>query len=172
MSENPTATCVQAEVLDGHRWLQQLIGEWDYEGECSMGPEQPAARFQGRETVRGLGDVWVVGEGEGQGPDGSTGRTLITLGYDPRLGCFTGSFAGSMMTHLWRYEGQLDAARRVLTLATEGPDFSGGTSGGGLVRYEDIVTLEADGGRSLTSRMQGADGQWHQLMHSRYRRRG
>src|SRR5690606_37012189 len=56
---------MQIEITTEHRWLQALAGEWVYEGECSMGADQPSMKFTGSETVRGLGEAWIVGEGKG-----------------------------------------------------------------------------------------------------------
>ena len=47
-----------------HQWLQQLVGKWTSETECSMGPDQPAMKTNGKETVRSLGGLWTIGEGE------------------------------------------------------------------------------------------------------------
>ncbi|MBU8539514.1 DUF1579 domain-containing protein [Roseomonas tokyonensis] len=152
-----------------HRWLQRLAGDWTSEAQCVMGSEQPPVTMRGRETVRLLGDVWMIGEGTGEMPDGGTGRTVMTLGYDPEKGHFVGSFIGSMMTMMWLYTGKLDAAGRVLTLEAEGPDMS---SPGRVALYHDIIEMLDDDTRSLTSRMQDADGQWQQVMSARYRRVG
>ena len=38
-----------------HQWLQKLVGEWTYEGEASMEPDQPREKFTGTESVRSLG---------------------------------------------------------------------------------------------------------------------
>ncbi|WP_439599364.1 DUF1579 domain-containing protein [Falsiroseomonas sp.] len=152
-----------------HRWLQRLAGVWTSEANCVMGPDQPAVTMRGRETVRMLGDVWMIGEGTGEMPDGDTGRTVMTLGFDPAKGRFVGSFIGSMMTMMWLYDGALDAAGRVLTLQAEGPDM--GTPGR-IALYHDIIEMLDDGTRSLTSRMQDADGQWQPVMSAHYRRVG
>ncbi len=156
-------------VTEEHRWLQRLVGEWTSEAECVMGPDQPVATMRGRETVTALGDVWVTGHGEGEMPGGGTGRTLITLGYDPAKGRFVGSFVGSMMTMMWLYDGALDAEGRVLTLDSQGPDF--GTPGR-VALYQDIIEVNAPDRRTMTSRMQDADGAWHHVMTARYRRVG
>ena len=37
---------------------------------------------------------------------------IMTLGYDPQKKRFVGTLIGSMMTHLWVYDGALDAGRR------------------------------------------------------------
>ena len=63
-------------------------------------------------------------------PGGGPATTLMTLGYDPEKKRFVGTWIGSMMTHLWIYDGALDAAGKVLTLDAEGPSFAGdGTHG-------------------------------------------
>ncbi|WP_235035324.1 DUF1579 domain-containing protein [Roseomonas sp. 18066] len=155
-------------ITDEHRWLLQFQGDWRFATECAAPPGGEPVSFEGRETVRALGEAWILCEGVGPGmaPD-SEARTLMTLGYDPAQGCFLGTFAASMMTHLWAYRGQLDADRRVLTLDTEGPNFG---PGGGTARFQDIIALEPDGTRSLTSRMEMPDGRWQQVMRGVYRR--
>ena len=81
----------------------------------------------------------------------------MTLGYDPQKQRFVGTFVASMMTHLWSYDGTLDASGEVLTLDTLGPSFSGD---GRLVRYQDIIAWEGDDHRTLRSRAMGEDGGW------------
>ncbi|GGG16015.1 hypothetical protein GCM10010964_00420 [Caldovatus sediminis] len=156
-----------AEPQAEHRWLRQLVGAWRYEVECTMGPGQPMSKSSGTETVRTLGGLWVVAEGRGEMPGGGPATMLLTLGFDPRRGRFVGSWAGSMMTHLWVYDGALDAAGKVLTLDTEGPDF---TAEGKHARYQDVIILEDDDHRLLTGRRLGDDGRWHVLMTARYHR--
>lgn len=91
----------------------------------------------------------------------------MTLGYDPQQKRFVGNFIGSMMTHMWIYNGTLDAAGKVLTLDTEGPDFSGGPT---LVKYQDIIEFLSDDHRVLKSRLQDKDGNWNEFMAAHYRR--
>ncbi len=155
------------EPTPAHVWLHRLIGDWTMEGHCIMGPGQPEHRFRGSETVRGIGALWVMGEGTGEMPGGGISTNIITLGFDVARGRFVGSFISSAMPMMWVYDGALDAAGSVLTLDTEGPDFTDCTR---RARYQDIVALTADGGRSLSSRVQGADGAWHPVMHADYRR--
>ncbi len=156
-----------AEPQKEHEWLEKLVGEWTYENECVMGPDQPVMKSSGSETIRSL-SLWVVGEGRGVTPGGTPATTIITLGYDPQLKRFVGTFIGSMMTHLWVYNGSLDASGKVLTLDTEGPDFSGGPD---LVKYQDIVEIISDDHRVLSSRLLGADGKWVHFMTAHYWRK-
>ena len=69
-----------------HQWLQRLVGEWTFESECSMGPDQPAMKSGGVEVVRSFGGLWTIGEGESDMPDdGAKWQSVMTLGYDPWL---------------------------------------------------------------------------------------
>ncbi len=73
-----------------------------------------------------------------------------------------------MMTHLWLYDGTLDAKEKVLTLNTEGPSCSGD---GNLVKYKDVIEIKSAGHCVLTSHMLGDDGAWHPFMTANYRRK-
>lgn len=150
-----------------HRWLQRMLGTWTMEGSCEMGPGTPSEKTTGTETVRALGGLWVLGESRGEMPGGGEAQNIITLGYDPAKARFVGSFISSVMGNLWIYEGSL--AGDVLTLDCEGPDFA---NPGQTRAYKDILELVSDDHRTLTSRMKGPDGQWHQIMQAHYRRVG
>ena len=149
-----------------HEWLKQLLGEWTFEGEAAMGPETPS-EFRGTESVRSIGDLWFLSEGRGALPDGGESTTMATLGYDPQKKRFVGTFIGSMMTNLWVYDGALDASGKVLTLDTEGP---GMTGDGKMAAYKDVIEILSKDERTLTSRVQGDDGTWTQIMTMTYRR--
>jgi hypothetical protein len=51
-------------------------------------------------------------------PGGGTCDSIMTPGYDPPTKRFVGPFIASMLTHVWIYNGSLDAAEKVLTLAS------------------------------------------------------
>jgi hypothetical protein len=155
-----------AEPQKEHQWLQKFVGEWTFEGEATMEPGKPPEKFKGTESVRSLGGLWIVAEGEMPG-DGTT-NTVMTLGYDPQRKRFVGTFIASMMTHLWPYDGALDAAGKVLTLDTEGPNFA---AGGKMAKFQDAIELKSDDHRVLTSQMLGDDGKWHRFMTAHYRRK-
>ena len=148
-----------------HRWLDRLVGEWTFEGECSMGPDQPAMKNTGVEVVRSIGGLWTIGEGEGEMPEGGTAKSVMTLGYDPKAGRFVGTFIASMMTHLWTYSGSLEG--NVLALDAEGPNFTGE----GTAKYQDRIEFIDDDHRILTSQMLGDDGEWHRFGSARYHRK-
>jgi hypothetical protein len=159
---------MKAEPQKEHEWLHRLVGEWTFEADCSMGPGQPATKNKGSETVRSLGGLWVVGDGQGEMPGGGKAIMQLTLGYDPGRKRFVGSWIGSMMTHMWVYEGALDASGQVLTLATEGPSFAGD---GKMAKYQDIIEFKSDDHRLLRSRTLNDDGSWNEFMTAHYRRK-
>lgn len=159
---------MHAEPQKEHQWLQKLVGEWTSDAEAIMGPDKPPEKFTGTDSVRSLGGLWVLCEGRGEMPGGGTATTLMTLGYDPVRKRYVGTFIGSMMTHLWVYDGALDPTGKVLTLDAEGPNFS---VEGKLTKYKDVIEFKSDDHRVLTSHMQTDDGQWIGFMTAHYRRK-
>lgn len=156
--------------LQQHTWLLRMVGSWTFSGSGDMGPDQPPHEFSGVEEVRGLGNLWIVMEGRGAMPDGTPANTLMTLGYDTASGKFVGTWVGSMMTHLFTYEGSLDDAGRVLTLDSVGPSFAPGAMPGTMARYQDIIEQVSENHRILRSRMVHDDGTHTQFMEAHYHR--
>ncbi len=159
---------MKTEPQKEHQWLHKLVGEWTYEVEASMGPGQSPAKSKGSESVRSLGGLWILAEGQGEMPGGGAATTLMTLGFDPQKKRYVGTWVGSMMTHLWVYDGALDATEKVLTLDAEGPDFA---VEGKLAKYRDAIEFKSDDHRVLTSHVLGDNGQWHGFMTANYRRK-
>jgi hypothetical protein len=150
-----------------HEWLQRLVGEWTLEGETSTEPGQPAGQWT--ENARSLHGLWILIEGQGEMPGCGAATTLMTLGYDPQKKQYLGTWIGSMMTHLWVYgNGTLDAAGKILTLESEGPDMAGE---GKMAKYRDVIELRTDDHRVLTSHMLGEDGEWREFCTTHYRRK-
>jgi Protein of unknown function (DUF1579) len=149
-----------------HQWLNRFIGEWGSETEYIMGSDQAPSTLKGSEVVRSLGGIWIVMEGESEMPDSGIGRTLMTLGYDPQSDRYVGTFIGSMMTHLWLYNGSLNMEEKRLVLDTEGPNFSESS----MTNYKDSIEFVNDDHRILTSQILGDDGNWLQFMTANYHR--
>jgi len=159
---------MQCDPHKEHFWLKKFVGEWTFESECSMGPDQPKMKTTGSESVRMLGDLWVIGEGRGEMPGGGEGRMIITVGYDPGKKKFVGSWVGSMMPNMFVYEGVLDPTSTILPLETTGPDFADPTK---TAKYRDTVEFKSEDHRVLTSSMLGDDGKWHTIMTAHYKRK-
>lgn len=159
---------METEPQQEHQWLQKLVGEWTFEGEAAMEPGKPAEHFKGTERVRSLGGFWILAEGQGEMPGGCDATTVMTLGYDPEKRRYVGTWIGSMMPHLWVYDGRLDESRQVLTLDSEGPDM---TTAGKMAKFRDMIEIKNDSHRMLTSHILGDDGKWHEIMTANYRRK-
>lgn len=149
-----------------HLWLQKLIGDWTFESEAVMGPDQPVCKTAGTETVRSLDGIWMICDGSFSMAGGGPNFTIMTLGYDPAKKRFVGTFIGSMMANLWIYDGAL--AGNVLTLDADGPSF---IEPGKTIRYQDIIEFKSAGHRILSSQTLGDDGKWHKFMTAHYRRK-
>lgn len=164
-ADTATAACPMVpEPLDQHRWLHRMIGDWAVTMTMPPNPDgSPGDSHSGQETVRPLGDLWVIGDGTAEGGM----RSQIALGYDPVRGRFVGTFLASMMTHLWIYEGTLDETGTVLTLEAVGPLFDQPDAS---ARYQDIITLDSPDRRRLSSRLLMSDGRWVPVMSAEYRR--
>jgi hypothetical protein len=149
-----------------HEWFTGLSGEWAFENECIMGPDAEPTKTTGKASIRMLGGLWLVIECSGLTPESGGWSSIMTVGYDPARMKYTGTFIGSMMTHLWIYEGQLDEGGRALTLEVEGPKFDGT----GMTRYHDIIEKVDADHWILRSRILNDDGTWTQFMESHHRR--
>ncbi len=159
---------MKAEPQAEHRWLERLVGEWTYDAECTMGPDQPPMKSTGSERVRSLGGLWFLCEGQGEMPGCGPCTTLMTLGYDPQGKRYLGTWVGSMMSHLWVYDGKMDAAGKVLSLHSEGPSMAGD---GSTANYKDVIEFVSDDHRVMTSHVLGSDKKWTQIMTAHYRRK-
>jgi hypothetical protein len=154
---------MKAELTKEHAFLQKLIGTWEVVAES---PEV-YVETTWLENVRSLHGVWFMAEGHGEMPGGGEASTVLTLGYDPVRGKYVGTWIGSMMNHLWVYEGALDETGRTLKLDTTGPDFE---NEGRTARYQEHLTFEDDDNRTFSSHVLMPDGSWRQFMMARYRR--
>lgn len=153
----------QPEPTPQHRFLERLNGTWDVVAEAGS-TETP----QWSETTRSLDGLWYVIEGEGRmGPEHQA-RTLMTLGYDPKLGHYVGTWLGTMMTKLWIYKGWLEADGKTLTLEAEGPDFDDPSR---TTIYHDVIVFLDDDRRHFSGNVRQPDGTFKQIMAMEFHRR-
>ena len=158
-SETRETPSMTVEPHKQHRWLQKLVGEWTYETGGPTG--QPGMKATGTEHVRSISGIWIQAEAEGEMPGAGPATSIMTLGCDPQRKRFVGTWIGSMMTHMWVYDGELDAAERVLTLNSEGPSMA---NDGTMSKYQDVIEFKDDNRRTLTARVLEADGKWKPFM--------
>jgi len=150
-----------------HAWLQQFVGEWTFEAECSMGPDQQPMKNTGTERVRSLGGFWIVGEGSAE-MMGQKMSTLLTLGYDTQRKKYVGSWVDSMTSFMWAYTGTVDAAGKTLTLETEGPNFM---EAGKTCKFREVLEIKGKNSKMHTASMLGDDGKWTTFMTAKYQRK-
>ena len=148
-----------------HKWLQQMAGNWTYESEILMGPDKPPMKSSGTESVRAIGDFWILAEGQGTMPDGKPATMVITAGYDSDLKKFVATWFGSMMTKLWVYECSKEG--NTLNMDAEGPSMTGD---GTTALYRDSMEIVDADNRTFRSQMRNPDGSWMQFLTMQYRR--
>jgi hypothetical protein len=166
MTTELSTSPLHADPQKEHHWLDRLVGDWTFEAEAGEPGSQPE-KAGGTETVRSLGGLWTLAEAQGELPGGGIGTSLMTLGYDPQRKRYVGTWVGSMMAHLWIYEGTLDETTGVLTLDSEGPGMDGD---GLLAKYRDTIEFRSNDHRVLTSHVLDEEGEWQPFMTADYRR--
>lgn len=148
-----------------HKWLQQMTGNWTYESEVLPGPDKPPIKSSGTESVRAIGDFWILAEGQGTAPDGKPVTMVITAGYDPDMKKFVATWVGSMMTKLWVYDCSKEG--NTLLMDAEGLSMSGD---GTTTMYRDSMEIVDADNRIFRSQVRNPDGSWMQFMTMQYRR--
>jgi len=150
-----------------HEWLRHFIGDWRVENEMTMAPGAPKMKSEGRETVKDLGGLWAVAEGDSKMPDGASMDYYATLGYDVSFKKYRGCWFASVSSHLWVQEGQLDADGRILTLNCVGPDMM---KDGETANYRFDFEIVDQNHRTMTEYVEGNGSGWQELIKSRYTR--
>jgi hypothetical protein len=152
-----------------HEWLNNLVGNWKTESQMTM-PDGSETHGKGNETQTLLGGLWVLGEGAGQwgeGKDAGEMQYRTGLGYDVSFKGYRGFWLADMSSHLWKYEGELSADGKVMTLSCEGPDM---VVDGKTANYRDVITIVDKDHRRLESFGQDDKGEWAQFMTVNYTR--
>lgn len=143
-----------------HEWLQRFVGEWEGEMNVYMEPGKEPMKAKGKETVRSTGGFWIVSEMQNNFMDmPMTG--VMTLGYDPDKKKYVGTWVDSSNSHMWQYEGTVDASGKTLTLETEGPC---PMKPGKMFKFKEMVELQNPDSKLYTSTMQDENGQWVTIM--------
>lgn len=148
-----------------HQWLDQLIGNWDFEHDCQM-PDGSKSKTQGTMNCRSLGGLWLICESRGKSADSEEWSSIMTLGFDPVQNQYVGTFVASIMANIWPYHGTLDPNGKRLPLYSKGPKFEGE----GLGSYRDTIEIIDDNTWLFLSEQQSDDGQWVQFMAGKHTR--
>jgi hypothetical protein len=150
-----------------HQWLNQLVGEWDTEGEIHMAPDMEPIKSTGTDTSRMLGGFWLVSDVKGEFM-GMTMEAKLTIGYDTDKKKYVGSWVDSMNSYMWTYEGSVDESGKVLTLNTQGPCPQ---RGGQMANFKEVIEIKNKDEHTFTSSIQEEDGKWTKMVSVKYRRK-
>jgi hypothetical protein len=152
-----------AQPREEHGWLEQLVGNWTFEHQCQM-PDGSSTSTSGKMNCRFLGKLWLICESSGQSASDDQWSSIMSLGFDSNKQRFVGTFLGSMMDFLWIYEGSLDAARKRLSLESDGPAFDGS----GTCKYCDSIEIISPDEWLFESAMKTPEGTWVKFMTGRH----
>lgn len=137
-------------------WLDQLVGNWTYEGQSV--PDEPEHRRGGAVTAIRR-DTWVVIE--------SDGEYRFQFAAVPGSDKVVGDFVHFQYPNLWTYDGTFEDGR--LHLRSRGPSFDVEDE---AADYDDVLEIVSPDEWRLTSHVLGADGQWRDICVNIYRRTG
>lgn len=156
----------EPELSSQQKWLKQLVGEWDVKFKIHMEPGQPPMESAGTDSVRALGDNWIVAEMKSS-MMGTPYSGILSLGYDSQRKRFNGTWIDSFGGHMWVYKGTLNDAGDTLTLETEGPSIQGLDK---TARYKEVIRITGEDSRTFTSSTETEDGEWLTIVTIEYRR--
>ncbi len=157
----------QDEPARDHQWLKQLVGEWDVQFKMYIQPDQPPSEAAGTDSVRAIGDHWVIAETKST-MMGAPFSGMLSLGYDPQKKNFNATWIDSMGGYLWVYKGTLNDVGDTLTLETEGPSMQNLNE---TARYNEVITITGKDTRTFSSSIEVEDGQWMTILEAEYRRK-
>lgn len=144
-----------------HAFLQKLVGRWRVSAEEMTDGEDWI------EEVRSLNGIWFLAEGRGNMPGGAPAVTLLTLGHDSRTGRYVGSWIGTMMEHMWVYDGEMSEDGSTLSLYTTGPSFADPSV---TQAFREQIIFTGKDSRIFTSSAKQPDGGWQTFMRADYTR--
>ncbi len=155
------------ELSPQQKWLKQLVGEWDTQYKMYMQQDQPPMESDGSDSVRALGDHWILAEMESTFMDAPIGG-MLSIGYNGQKEHFNATWMDTMSGHLWVYEGALNDAGDALMLRTEGPSMEGPDK---TARYREVITIKDKNHRTFTSHIEQEDGTWMKILEAEYTRK-
>jgi hypothetical protein len=150
-----------------HEALAKFAGEWETKAECIVAPGQEPITCEGTESAKMVGGFWLMSRGHGD-MMGTPVDSVLTIGFDPKTKKYVGTFLCSADSTLWKYEGEMDASGKKLTLRTEGPLMTDPTKTG---KYKEVLELVDKDHKRFTSYMIDENGKETKFVTMEYRRK-
>jgi hypothetical protein len=143
-----------------HEALKQFVGKWD--AKTKSGGDESVGVISYRLECGGL---WLVSEFEGEfGGRKFEGRGLD--GYDPVKKKYVSVWVDSMSFRPMHFEGEMDAAKKTLTMMGEGPGPDGQT-----MKFKGVTKLRDADHMDFTMFIVGPDGGTTEVMSIEYVRK-
>ncbi|MBE7455117.1 MAG: DUF1579 family protein [Phycisphaerae bacterium] len=150
-----------------HALLKQLVGEWDMTFKMYTHPDQPPTESRGTDSVRQLGDHWVISEMRTT-LMGAPYHGVMSLGFDPAKKQVQGTYIDSFGCMLWVYKGTVNEAGDTLTLETEGQSLE---RIGATAKYKEVIQITGKDTRTFHSSTQFENGTWVNVVTIEYIRK-
>lgn len=109
----------QTSPTEYHKALAREAGVWDAKTTFWMSPDASPMEGTAVETNTMLGQFWLVSDFEG-GIGNIPFKGHATLGYDPKIEKYTGTWVDTMGPYLYTMEGTYDVSTHTLTMMSTG----------------------------------------------------
>ena len=110
-----------------HKVLEQEVGTWNAKGKMWMPGSSEATEFEGVETNRSIGGMWIVSDFKGNF-FGQPFEGHATMGYNLKTKKYVGRWMDNMSAYTSEMEGTYDADTKTLTMNSSGVDAATGNS--------------------------------------------
>ena len=159
-TENEKANSETAKAKSGFEWLKQFEGSWQSVTNVPTQDGSPAKTQKGSMKSASVGKQWVVNKFDGE-IDGTSFQAVQTLGYDVEKKRFVGTWIDSVASYTWKYEGEVDATGKKLTLNAEGPDWNDPKI---TRRFRDVYEFKSATEIAVQSQMFNDKKEWETYM--------
>jgi hypothetical protein len=151
-----------------HKEMAREVGVWDAEASLRVSPDAGPVTSKGVETVKMMGEFWLVStfEGEMMGqPFRGQGQTT----YDPLKKKYVGTWIDTMAPTLNTLEGDYDVKTHTLTMMMTGVDPMTSKP----MKWKTVTRYESDDAKTFEMYLpaEGQEGQWWKTFEIKYKRR-
>jgi hypothetical protein len=151
-----------------HQNMAREVGVWDATSKIFPTPDAEAMESKGVETVKMLGQFWLVADFEGEFAGMPfQGKSQVT--FDSLKKKYIGTWIDSVSAVLLTMEGDYDVEKHELTMMMEGIDAMTGQPG----KWKTVTRYESEDAKTfeMYAPVEGEDGEWWKMMEIKYTRR-